>query len=73
MTAAQFIDAARRAVPGIPEALARGDFAPLMGWLRANVHSQGSSLSARELITAATGKPLDPEIYKRHLTQRYLN
>jgi carboxypeptidase Taq len=73
MTAAQFIDAARRAVPAIPEALARGDFAPLMGWLRANVHSKGSSLSASELITAATGKPLDPEIYKRHLAQRYLN
>ncbi|MBV8536041.1 MAG: carboxypeptidase M32 [Alphaproteobacteria bacterium] len=73
MTAAQFIDAARRAVPGIPAALGRGDFSPLMDWLRANVHSKGSSLSARELITAATGKPLDPEIYKRHLTQRYLN
>jgi carboxypeptidase Taq len=73
MTAAQFIDAARRADPGIPAALSRGDFAPLMTWLRANVHSKGSSLSARELVTAATGKPLDPEIYKRHLTQRYLN
>ena len=72
MTAAQFIDAARRAEPGIPAALGRGDFAPLMGWLRTNVHSKGSSLSARELIAAATGKPLDPEIYKRHLTQRYL-
>jgi len=72
MTAAQLIDAARRAVPEIPAALGRGDFSPLMGWLRANVHSKGSSLSARELITAATGKPLDPEVYKRHLTQRYL-
>jgi carboxypeptidase Taq len=73
MTAAQFMDAARRADPDIPSALGRGDFAPLMRWLRANVHSKGSSLPARELITAATGRPLDPEIYKRHLKQRYLD
>ena len=73
MTAAQFMDAARRANPGIPAALGRGDFAPLMSWLRANVHGQGSLLSARALITAATGRPLDPEIYKRHLKQRYLD
>lgn len=73
MTAAQFFDAARRAVPEIPAALGRGDFAPLMTWLRANVHGKGSSLSRRDLIVAATGRPLDPEIYKRHLQQRYLN
>jgi carboxypeptidase Taq len=72
MTAAQFFDAARRAVPEIPAALALGDFAPLMGWLRENVHSKGSVLPARELVIAATGKPLDPEIYKRHLVTRYL-
>ena len=72
MTAAQFFDAARRADPDIPAALGRGDFRPLMAWLRTNVHGKGSSLPARELITAATGKPLDPEIYKRHLQQRYL-
>lgn len=72
MTAAQFFDAARRADPEMPAGLGRGDFGPLMSWLRANVHSKGSSLEARALLTAATGKPLDPEIYKRHLQRRYL-
>jgi len=72
MTAAQLFDAARRAVPAIPAALGRGDFAPLMAWLRENVHGKGSLLTGPELLTAATGRPLDPEVYKRHLQQRYL-
>jgi carboxypeptidase Taq len=72
MTAAQLFDAAVRADATIPDRLAHGDFAPLIAWLRANVHERGSSLRAGELLTAATGKPLDPAIYKRHLTRRYL-
>ncbi|HEX9465805.1 MAG TPA: carboxypeptidase M32 [Alphaproteobacteria bacterium] len=73
MTAAQLFDAARRARPEIPQALGRGDFAPLMAWLRENVHGKGSLVPTRDLLVAATGRPLDPEIYKRHLKTRYLN
>ena len=72
ITAAQLIDAARRAVPDIPAAIAKGDFAPLVGWLREHVHGRGSLLSTEELLVEATGRPLDPEIYKAHLKARYL-
>jgi carboxypeptidase Taq len=72
MTAAQLFDAARRAKPEIPDAIGKGDFTPLLGWLRGNVHGQGSRLSTRELLTRATGRPLDPAVFKRHLEQRYL-
>jgi carboxypeptidase Taq len=72
MTAAQLFDAAKRHEPEIPEALGRGDFAPLVGWLRARVHAKASLLSTPELIRDATGRALDPAIYKRHLKQRYL-
>ena len=57
MTAAQLFQAARQAVPEIPAALARGDFRPLLGWLRTHVHGLGSRLTARELLTRATGRP----------------
>ena len=73
MTAAQLFDAATRADPSIRPAIARGDFAPLMAWLRANVHAKGALLPTRDLLTAATGKPLDPAIYKAHLKRRYLD
>jgi len=72
MTAAQLYDAAKRAVPGIPAAIARGDFTPLMAWLGEHVHGQGSRWSSVELLTRATGKPLDPAIFKAHLERRYL-
>jgi len=73
MTAAQLFDAAKRAAPSIPSALARGDFAPLMAWLRANVHALGSLVSTRELLVRATGRPLDAAVFKAHLTARYLD
>ncbi|MEX0922064.1 MAG: carboxypeptidase M32 [Rhodovibrionaceae bacterium] len=72
MTAAQLFAAARAARPEIPAALARGDFAPLLAWLREKVHGLGSSLSGEEIVAAATGAPLDPRVFEAHLRRRYL-
>ncbi len=72
MAAAQLMAAARRAVPDLDAALARGEHAPLLAWLRVHVHAQGSRLPFNELLRAATGKPLDPADFEAHLTARYL-
>jgi carboxypeptidase Taq len=72
MTAAQLYGAACKAEPGIPAAIAKGDFAPLMTWLRANVHGLASSLPTREIVARATGRPLDISVFKQHLERRYL-
>ena len=72
MTAAQLFAAAREALPAIPAAIARGDFAPLMAWLAEAVHAKGSLMSGDELLTEATGKPLDPTVFEGHLEARYL-
>ncbi len=72
MAAAQLMGAARRALPDMDAALAVGDMAPLLGWLRANVHGHGSRLGFQDLLRAATGKPLDPEDFMAHLRGRYL-
>ncbi len=72
LAAAQFFDAARRDLPEIPEALARGDFAPLMTWLREKVHGAAARLSSDALLEEVTGRPLDPEVFKAHLQARYL-
>lgn len=72
MTAAQIFDAACRAEPGILPGIGRGDFAPLVGWLRANIHGKGSLLSTDDLLTEATGRPLDAAVFKAHLRRRYL-
>ncbi len=72
MMAAQLFDAACTQVPGVRAGIAGGDFSPLLGWLRANVHGHGSFLSTDELLTRATGRPLDASVFKAHLTRRYL-
>jgi carboxypeptidase Taq len=71
MTAAQIFDAANRAEPDILPAIGRGDFTPLVGWLRANIHGQGSRWETDELLTRATGRPLDAAVFKAHLRRRY--
>src|SRR3546814_4481046 len=65
--------AAKQARPEIPEALGRGDFAPLMGWLAGQVHAQASSAGFEEIVERATGRPLAPAVFKAHLKARYLS
>jgi carboxypeptidase Taq len=72
MTAAQLFAAAKAADSSILPSLADGDFAPLLAWLRTNVHGKGSLLSTAELVRQATGRTLDAGIFRRHLETRYL-
>jgi carboxypeptidase Taq len=72
MTAAQLFRAACQADAGILPRLMKGDFGPLRSWLRANVHSKGSLLTTDQLVTAATGRPLEAEVFRSHLRERYL-
>ncbi len=73
MAAAQLFEAACAAEPDLLPGIARGDFTPLVGWLRANVHSHGSRLPADRLMAEATGRPLDADAFKRHIQRRYLD
>ncbi|RED48637.1 carboxypeptidase M32 [Aestuariispira insulae] len=73
MTSAQLFQAATEADAAILPAIGKGDFSPLLSWLRTHVHGQGSLLSTDELVSRATGRPLDPEAFKNHLKRRYLS
>ena len=72
MMAAQLFAAATQQEGDILPGIARGDFVPLVGWLRANVHTHGSRYSADELLARATGAPLSAAAFKAHLERRYL-
>jgi carboxypeptidase Taq len=72
MTAAQLFDTAKRADPAILPGIGRGDFAPLLAWLRENVHQKASRYGTAEIVTQATGRPLDAATYEQHLRARYL-
>lgn len=72
MAAAQLYQAALRAEPGIPEAIGRGDFSPLVGWLQRNVHGRASSLGTEQILKSATGAELSAGPFLAHLKSRYL-
>ena len=72
MAAAQLFAAARAAHPDIPDALGRGDFSVLRGWLRANVHERACLTDTDGILAAATGEPLGAGAFLRHLERRYL-
>ena len=73
LMAAQFFDAAARGEPDLWPAIERGDFSPLFGWLRANVHGLASRYEGPVLLERATGAPLGTAVFKAHLQRRYLN
>jgi len=72
MAAAQLAAAARATDPQIMPSVGRGNFQPLMAWLRANLHNKASLMSTDELLIEATGKPLGAGAFKEHLRRRYL-
>ena len=72
LMAAQFFDAAARDEPDLWPAIERGDFAPLLAWLREHVHRFASLHEGRALLERATGAPLDSAVFKAHLRRRYL-
>jgi carboxypeptidase Taq len=73
LSAAQLFAAAVEAVPGMLESIGEGDFAPLLSWLRAKVHSQGSIGDTDMILSQATGSPLGTAAFKAHLETRYLS
>jgi carboxypeptidase Taq len=72
LAAAQLFAAARKAVPDLMAAIGTGDFAPLLGWLRTNVHAKGSIADTDTILSQATGAPLGTAAFKAHLETRYL-
>lgn len=64
---AQFFEAACEAMPQLLDGFADGNFAPLLQWLRENIHQHGCRYRADELCERVTGKPLSPEPLMRHL------
>jgi carboxypeptidase Taq len=65
--AAQFFEQAGKDLGDLAGQFARGEFAPLLGWLREKIHSQGKRYTARELVKRVTGKELSAEPLLRHL------
>ncbi len=68
--AAQLMEAARADLGQLDRELARGDFRPLLDWLRREIHSFGQCFHPGQLIQRACGKPLDAKPLVNYLRQK---
>ena len=71
MYAAQFFDAAEQQIGDLQGKFAKGEFQPLLQWLRENVHSHGQRFSASRLVQVVTGKPLSDKPLTQQLNERF--
>jgi carboxypeptidase Taq len=69
--AAQFFEAARRALPDLDAQLAHGELHPLREWLRENIHRHGQRYRAAELVGVVTGQPLSPAAFLKYLSAKF--
>ena len=67
MYAAQFFEQAKKDLPDLESQFSRGEFKPLLDWLRKNIHMHGRRYRGRELAKRITGKDISPEALLNHL------
>jgi carboxypeptidase Taq len=71
LAAAQWIHAARRALGDLDDQWSRGQFRPLLEWLREHVHRWGRRLTSDDLILRATGQPLTASCLVNDLWEKH--
>lgn len=71
LISAQVFDAARRALPDLPERIRRGDLTTLHDWLRHSIYRHGRVFTAAELVQRVTGAPIGVDALMDHLSRKY--
>lgn len=67
---AQFFEQARKDLGDLDAMFAKGEFAPLLGWLRKNIHQHGKRYSARDLVKKVTGSDLSATALLSYLKKK---
>jgi carboxypeptidase Taq len=65
--ASQLFEKAEAELGSLEAMFRRGEFSPLLAWLRKNIHAIGQRYDAADLIQRVTGQPISHEPLMRHL------
>ena len=68
---AQLMAKARADMPDLDAQFEAGKFAPMLAWLRKNVHRHGRKFTPNELLERATGKPLTAAPWIAYVRQKF--
>ncbi|SKA69245.1 carboxypeptidase M32 [Desulfobaculum bizertense] len=69
--ASQFMDAAERELGDLNAMFEKGEFAPLLDWLRTHIHAHGSRYLPRDLVERVTGEKPSAKALCTHLSRKY--
>jgi len=69
--AAQFFASMRHAMPDMDGRIRRGNFAPLLEWLREHIHRHGQCHRASDLVKRVTGSPLSVKPFLSYVTAKF--
>ncbi|MEO8377934.1 MAG: carboxypeptidase M32 [Candidatus Sumerlaeota bacterium] len=68
---AMLVEKMEKDIPKLWDIVAQGQFAPILQWLRTNIHKVGNRYDASDLIERVTGTPVTCDPLIRHLTNKY--
>jgi carboxypeptidase Taq len=71
LVGAQLMEKVRAQLPDLDAQIEAGDFAPLLGWLRENVHRHGRKFTPNELLERATGRPLTAKPWIAYVQKKF--
>lgn len=69
--AAQFFAAAKKQVPDLTTEIRKGNYKPLLTWLRTYVHAHGRRFRSEELCERITGEPLNMQYFLQYALEKY--
>jgi carboxypeptidase Taq len=71
LNAAQLMHRASTDIAGLSDSLARGDYRPLLDWLRTKIHRHGRRYLPNDLMARATGEPTKAKYRIEYLREKY--
>jgi carboxypeptidase Taq len=69
--AAQFFGAAKKKVPNLTVAITKGDYKPLLSWLRTCIYAHGRRFTSQQLCETITGEPLNIQYFLQYALDKY--
>ena len=69
--AAQLYSKAEEEIDGLDRKIERGEFEPLLEWLREKIHKHGQLYTTEELIEKATGEKLKADYFLEYVKEKY--
>jgi carboxypeptidase Taq len=70
--AAQFFNTASSQIKDLQGEIVAGNFAPLLQWLRTNIHQYGRKFTSEQLCERVTGEPLNIDHFMKYAKEKYL-